>query len=177
MHFSFIAFLRASSVLVLLLPKPAHALSSAVTLHALSSQARKPPSPFLFLNLIHIILVCFSRLSFSDLSPKGGSFSSNSLPVSELMQGVSDEQIIDPVVRIVRKSRDWNDLRRGSSIRGAIDFASILQYLDKTQPKSWLDAGIMALSTKVELEDGVDKRVEDVVKDIIHEVLADQDFF
>ncbi len=35
----------------------------------------------------------------------------------------------------------------------------------------------MALSTKVELEDGVDKRVEDVVKDIIHEVLADQDFF
>ena len=94
MHFSFIAFLRASSVLVLLLTKPAPALSSAVTLHDLSSQARKPPSPLLFLNLIHIILVCFSRLSLSDLSPKGGSISSNYLPVSELIQGVSEEQII-----------------------------------------------------------------------------------
>ncbi|MHA2502598.1 MAG: AAA family ATPase [Candidatus Kariarchaeaceae archaeon] len=97
--------------------------------------------------------------------------------ITSIRSGVDDEQIIDTVVRITRRTRDWSDLRRGSSIRGAIDFASILQYLDKTKPSSWIDAGVMALSTKVEVEDGVDKRVEEVVSEIINEVLAQQDFF
>ena len=97
--------------------------------------------------------------------------------IVSIRSGVSDEQIIDVVVRITRRTRDWTELRRGSSIRGAIDYASILQYLDKTKPESWIDGGIMSLATKVEVEDGIDKRVEDVLKEIIHEVLADQDFF
>jgi len=97
--------------------------------------------------------------------------------ITRIRAGVEDEQIIDTVVRVVRRTRNWTDLRRGSSIRGAIDYASILQYLDKTQPQSWLEAGVMALATKVEVEDGIDKRVEDVVKEIINEVLAEQDFF
>ena len=97
--------------------------------------------------------------------------------IVSIRSGVEDEQIIDTVVRITRRTRDWSDLRRGSSIRGAIDYASILQYLDRTKPDSWVDAGVMALATKVEVEDGIDKRVEDVVKEIIHEILAAQDFF
>ena len=97
--------------------------------------------------------------------------------IVSIRSGVSDEQIIDVVVRITRRTRDWTELRRGSSIRGAIDYASILQYLDKTKPESWIDGGIMSLATKVEVEDGIDKRVEDVLKEIIHEILADQDFF
>lgn len=97
--------------------------------------------------------------------------------IVKIRTGVDDEQVVDTAVRVVRRTRDWTDLRRGSSIRGAIDFASILKYLDKTKPESWLKAGVMALATKVELEDGVDRRVEEVVTEIIHEVLAAQDFF
>ncbi|MDH5400851.1 MAG: MoxR family ATPase [Candidatus Heimdallarchaeota archaeon] len=96
--------------------------------------------------------------------------------ITQIRTGVDDEQILNTVVRITRRTRDWNDLRRGSSIRGSIDYAGILQYLDKTQPKSWIDAGIMALATKIELEDGIDRRVEEVLTEIINEVLAEQDF-
>lgn len=90
---------------------------------------------------------------------------------------VLDEQIVKVAVKIARRSREWDELRRGSSIRGAIDFAGIMSYLDRTIPSSWVNAAIMAFSTKIELEDGIDKRVEEVVKEIVAEVLSEQDFF
>ena len=96
--------------------------------------------------------------------------------ITKIRSGVTEDQIINVVVAVTRRSRGWQDLRRGSSIRGAIDYASIVQYLDKTTPESWVDAGVMALATKIELEDGIDKRVEEVLKEIIHEVLSEQDF-
>lgn len=97
--------------------------------------------------------------------------------ITRIKTGVDDDQIINVAVKVTRSSRNWPDLRRGSSIRGSIDYASILQFLDKTLPESWLEAGIMALATKVEMEDGIDKRIEEVLKEIINEVLAEQDFF
>ncbi len=97
--------------------------------------------------------------------------------ITKIRTGVDDEQIINIAVKITRRSRNWADLRRGSSIRGAIDYASILQFLDKTKPESWIEAGIMALATKVEMEDGIDKRIEEVITEIINEILAEQDFF
>ena len=35
----------------------------------------------------------------------------------------------------------------------------------------------MALATKVEVEDGVDRRIEEVLRVIINQVLSEQDFF
>lgn len=97
--------------------------------------------------------------------------------ITQFRSGVEDEQIINVAVKVARRSRNWSDLRRGSSIRGAIDYSSILSYLDCSVPKSWIDAGIMAFATKVEIEDGVDRRVEEIIKEIIGEVLSEQDFF
>ncbi|MHA2251933.1 MAG: AAA family ATPase [Candidatus Kariarchaeaceae archaeon] len=97
--------------------------------------------------------------------------------ITRIRTGVDDDHIINVAVKVIRRSRNWSDLRRGSSIRGAIDYASILQFLDKARPESWVEAGIMAIATKVELEDGIDKRVEEVIKEIINEILASQDFF
>ncbi len=99
------------------------------------------------------------------------------IDIVKYKSGVQDEQIISVAVKVARRSRDWDELRRGSSIRGAIDYAGILEYLDRTKPESWVDAAVMAFSTKIELEDGIDKRVEDVVKEIVGEVLSEQDFF
>ncbi len=97
--------------------------------------------------------------------------------ITNFRSGVEDEQILNVAVKVARRSRNWSDLRRGSSIRGAIDYSSILNYLDRSEPKSWMDAGIMAFATKVEIEDGVDRRVEEIIKEIIGEVLSEQDFF
>ena len=99
------------------------------------------------------------------------------IDIVKIRSKVEDEQIVKVAVKVARRSRDWEELRRGSSIRGAIDYAGILQYLDKTQPDSWVKAAVMAFSTKIELEDGIDKRVEEVVKEIVGEILSEYDFF
>ena len=90
--------------------------------------------------------------------------------------GIEDERIINVAVRACRLTRDWTELRRGSSIRGAIDFASIMENLGPEDPDSWYEAGVMALATKVELEDGVDRRIEDVIKEVISQALEELDF-
>ncbi len=96
--------------------------------------------------------------------------------ITRVRSGVDDEDIVRVTVKITRLTREWPDLRRGSSIRGAIDYASILQFMDKEKKESWIEAGVMALATKVEVEDGIERRVEDVLKEVILEILNDEDF-
>jgi len=91
--------------------------------------------------------------------------------------GIKDDKIIKIAVKIVRQTRDWPDLRRGSCIRGAIDLASIIRFLESNDIESWIDGSIMALATKIELEDGVENQIEDVVKDIVQSTFKDLDFF
>ncbi|MHA1868048.1 MAG: AAA family ATPase [Candidatus Heimdallarchaeaceae archaeon] len=91
--------------------------------------------------------------------------------------GIKDDKIVKIAVKIVRKTRDWPDLRRGSSIRGAIDLASIIRFLDPNDIDSWIDSSIMALATKIELEDGVESQVEEVIKEIVNKVFEEEDFF
>lgn len=97
--------------------------------------------------------------------------------IVKVRTGIKDEKIISMAVKIVRTTRDWSDLRRGSSIRGAIDQASIIQFLDVNDIQSWIDSAIMALATKIELEDGVESQVEDIIQEIVTKVFEDTDFF
>ena len=91
--------------------------------------------------------------------------------------GIKDDKIIKIAVKIVRETRDWPDLRRGASIRGALDLASIIRFLESNDIESWIDGSIMALATKIELEDGVESQIEDVIKDIVQSAFKDLDFF
>lgn len=91
--------------------------------------------------------------------------------------GIKDDKIIKMAVKIVRQTRDWPELRRGSSIRGAIDLASIIRFLEVNDIESWIDSSIMSLATKIELEDGVESLVEDVIKEIVINIFKDMDFF
>ncbi len=97
--------------------------------------------------------------------------------IVKIRSKLDNEDIVRVVVKITRQTRNWPDLRRGSSIRGAIDFASLLRFMDTEQKESWIEAGVMALATKVELEDGIERRVEDVLSDIILEILENENFF
>ncbi len=91
--------------------------------------------------------------------------------------GIKEEKIVKMAVKIIRQTRDWPDLRRGSSIRGALDLASIIRFLEANEIESWIDSSIMALATKIELEDGVESLIEDVIKNIVTTTFKDMDFF
>ncbi len=91
--------------------------------------------------------------------------------------GIKEEKIVKMAVKIIRQTRDWPDLRRGSSIRGAIDLASIIRFLEANEIESWIDSSIMSLATKIELEDGVESLIEEVIKSIVTTTFKDMDFF
>ena len=64
------------------------------------------------------------------------------------------KQVVEYSVGIVRETRTNVKLRRGASIRGALDLASIINEFEDRSIQTWIDISIMALATKIELEDG-----------------------
>ncbi|MBS7248220.1 MAG: MoxR family ATPase [Candidatus Jordarchaeales archaeon] len=93
-----------------------------------------------------------------------------------LKSGCSNPDIIRLAVKIVRATRTHEDLRRGASVRGAIDIARLLSHYNGTQVTSkdlWVQVAVMALGTRVELEDGVGKTVEEVIREIVDECFED----
>ena len=82
------------------------------------------------------------------------------------------EEIIDYSVAIIRETRTSAKLRRGASIRGAIDLASIIFKFEERTIQTWIDISIMALATKVELEDGIEERIEVVIEEIVRKIIG-----
>jgi MoxR-like ATPase len=74
-------------------------------------------------------------------------------------------------VKIIRLTREHPSLRRGSSIRGAIDLAHLAQ-ADSQKPvfEVWYDLAIMALHSKIELMDGIDQNINEVIHSIVDAV-------
>ncbi len=96
--------------------------------------------------------------------------------------GCTDANMVEAAVRIMRGTRKIKELRRGSSVRGAIDIVSMLMLLDKERVWSdqqvWIEIAISALVTKVEIEEGIDRTPEDIVELLVRTVLnKDFDFF
>ena len=83
-----------------------------------------------------------------------------------------NKKIAQIAVKIIRETRRSDKLRRGSSIRGAIDIAQVLQLVDNLTTEMWLRVGKMSLVTKVEVQDAVDESVETIIERIISQVLA-----
>ncbi|MFX1257412.1 MAG: AAA family ATPase [Promethearchaeota archaeon] len=78
---------------------------------------------------------------------------------------------------IVQKTRNNTSISRGSSIRGAIDLAALItQYEHGNSLKNWIEAAIMALYNKIELEDGVSKSKKEIITDIVLSILNKSDF-
>jgi MoxR-like ATPase len=82
------------------------------------------------------------------------------------------------VVEVVRRTRSHNDLRIGSSVRGAIDTVLVAHTLgelrgapEKDQAVG-LDAALVALSGRVRLREGVSRSTEDIVREIWEAVFA-----
>ncbi|TFG19605.1 MAG: MoxR family ATPase [Promethearchaeota archaeon] len=94
-----------------------------------------------------------------------------------------DLNIVDKIgiisAKITRITRKHPNLRRGASIRAGIDIATLMltNYLNNPQQIEqdafWYDAGEMAFSTKIELEESSDTTLKNVIHDCIRSVLKD----
>lgn len=87
--------------------------------------------------------------------------------------GVTDSRLIADAVAITRMTRGHKELRRGSSVRGAIDLAAIGAELSSLHTAAEeghrnrvLDAATLALSARISLDEASDRTPEDVIKDI-----------
>ncbi|TFH31208.1 MAG: MoxR family ATPase [Promethearchaeota archaeon] len=74
-------------------------------------------------------------------------------------------------VKITDLTREHPDIRRGASIRGAIDLANIIEvYGIKPGLNFWKEAAIMALYSKIELVDGTNRNIKEILQEIVEEV-------
>ncbi|RNI22298.1 AAA family ATPase [Flexivirga caeni] len=85
------------------------------------------------------------------------------------------------VVEVVRRTREHPDIRAGSSVRGAIDFAKLaaalatVRHVDVTDWQVGLDAALTALTGRITLFESASKSAEQVVESIYAEVFGVQD--
>lgn len=84
-------------------------------------------------------------------------------------------KICELATKIARATREHPEIRRGASIRGAIDFSKILALIDDLSEDSIMEIGIMTLATKIELEDGVEKSIEEIISEVVHKVVKGDD--
>lgn len=92
--------------------------------------------------------------------------------ITRLNTDIKDKTIIEIAVAITRATRDNIDIRRGASVRGAIDIAGIYQQLIPSTPDRWEQAAVMALVTKIELHDSAQKNPVDVIRNLVKAVLG-----
>ncbi len=90
--------------------------------------------------------------------------------------GCKNEDIIAVAVKITRKTREDPDIRHGASVRGAMDMTELIQRLAGSltlELDVWTRAAIMALATKIDLQDQTTQKMENVVKRIVASVLGE----
>jgi MoxR-like ATPase len=85
--------------------------------------------------------------------------------------GCPERAVITDSVALTRATREHPELRRGSSVRGAIDLAAIsveLARLDpgRSHPEVLLDAAMLSLSGRVGVDEASDATPEQVIREI-----------
>ncbi|MHA1337426.1 MAG: AAA family ATPase [Promethearchaeota archaeon] len=93
------------------------------------------------------------------------------------LNGTNGDFIAHTAQKIIANTRISRYLQRGSSIRGAIDLAALInKYNTIKSSKNWVEAAIMALYNKIELEDGISQSKKEVITDLVLAVLNESDF-
>lgn len=93
-----------------------------------------------------------------------------------------DDLLVKAAVKMGRRTRESPEIRRGASVRGAIDIVSIMHQattkqileLDPETRKSMIEsAAIMALSSKVEQREGSHEKLVEMLTQMTDEVLKE----
>ncbi len=102
------------------------------------------------------------------------------LDIVKQKANIDDKDILiaETSTKITRATRNHPDVRRGSSIRGAIDLAKILSLVQSLTLETVSELSIMTIATKIELEDGVERPIEEIIHEIAEAILSgDEDRF
>jgi Mg-chelatase subunit ChlI len=100
--------------------------------------------------------------------------------IVERVTGIGGEEAAFGV-SLTRLTREHADIRMGSSIRGAVDFVLLLQGLTslrgltgrRLDRSAVLDAAHAAVSGRIRVQDGCDRRPEDLITDLVDRLLAE----
>ena len=88
------------------------------------------------------------------------------------------EEWMSRAVELVRRTRQHPDLRVGSSVRGAVDFAKVAVSLAKlrgvsvTDATVGLDAALVALSGRVRMREGSSRTAEEVIEEMWRDIFG-----
>jgi MoxR-like ATPase len=86
--------------------------------------------------------------------------------------GSEDQELVTDAVALTRATRGHPELRRGSSVRGAIDLVAVARELaelgsyDGDRPRLVLDAALLALSGRIGVDEASDLTPEQVIRQI-----------
>ncbi|MFC4945880.1 AAA family ATPase [Pseudonocardia sp. GCM10023141] len=88
--------------------------------------------------------------------------------------GCTDRTLIEDGVAITRATRTHPELRRGASVRGAIDLVAVATELARIEPAAdrtrvVLDAALLALSARIGVDEASEVTPEQVITDIWEE--------
>jgi MoxR-like ATPase len=114
--------------------------------------------------------VCRITMGYQDAADEGAVVALRASPVPAAWRA--------KVVDLVRRTRQHPDIRVGSSVRGAIDTASLAVALGRRRgepPTSWavgLDAALVALSGRVRLRESGTRSPEDIVRELYEAVFG-----
>jgi MoxR-like ATPase len=99
--------------------------------------------------------------------------------VQRNLNGASiDAAWLEKVVSVVRRTRSHTDLRVGSSVRGAVDFAKVavslaeLRESTRENPSVGVDAALVALSGRVRVREGSVRTSEEIITEIWQDVFG-----
>ncbi|MFX1513971.1 MAG: AAA family ATPase [Promethearchaeota archaeon] len=114
------------------------------------------------------------KLDWQDMEEETNIVSAKLGETNELVR-----QIADFAVKVIRATRNHPDIRRGASIRGAIDLAKILNITKSMKLDDLKEVAVMTLATKIEMEDGVETPIETLINEIVERIYSgeDPDFF
>ena len=107
---------------------------------------------------------CRLAVSYQDASEEAD--------IVRVRTGSIERELVDDAVALTRATRSHAELRRGSSVRGAIDLVAIAAELaklgsyDGDRPRMVLDAALLALSARIGIDDASDATPESVITDI-----------
>lgn len=99
------------------------------------------------------------------------------IQIIEKEGNINSKKITTISQNVVQATRRAISIRRGSSIRGGIDLATLINQYDNIDSTSnWVEAAVMALYNKVELEDGLSQSKKEIISSIVLAVLNKSDF-
>ncbi|RLG47116.1 MAG: MoxR family ATPase [Thermoproteota archaeon] len=93
------------------------------------------------------------------------------IEITRIRSGVDDDFIVRTAVGIARATRDDPAIRRGASVRSAIDMAALAGVMRPETEEDWVEIASMVLGPRIEVRDGFGS-ISDVIRRVVRRALG-----